>query len=112
MGFLGIGFDPKWSVEQVPVMPKGRYKLMKSYMPTVGSMGLDMMFRSCTVQVNLDYSSEPDMVEKFRIGLALQVRHASIQALHLYITRSFVRGHKLKMWCTCVTACSHCPFCE
>mmetsp|Transcript_739 Transcript_739/g.2249 ORF Transcript_739/g.2249 Transcript_739/m.2249 type:complete len:319 (+) Transcript_739:240-1196(+) len=72
VGFLGVGFDPKWSVEDVPVMPKGRYKLMKAYMPTVGTMGLDMMFRSCTVQVNLDYSSERDMVEKFRIGLALQ----------------------------------------
>jgi glutamate--cysteine ligase len=60
-------------VEDVPVMPKGRYKLMKNYMPTVGTMGLDMMFRSCTVQVNLDYESEEDMVQKFRIGLALQV---------------------------------------
>ena len=73
VGFLGTGFDPKWKVEEVPVMPKGRYKLMKEYMPTVGTMGLDMMFRSCTVQVNLDFGSEADMVEKFRIGLALQV---------------------------------------
>jgi len=72
VGFLGTGFDPKWRVEDVPVMPKGRYKLMKNYMPTVGTMGLDMMFRSCTVQVNLDYESEEDMVQKFRIGLALQ----------------------------------------
>mmetsp|Transcript_15045 Transcript_15045/g.28974 ORF Transcript_15045/g.28974 Transcript_15045/m.28974 type:complete len:300 (-) Transcript_15045:252-1151(-) len=53
-------------------MPKGRYAIMKKYMPTVGSMGLDMMFRTCTVQVNLDFESEQDMVEKFRIGLALQ----------------------------------------
>mmetsp|Transcript_47370 Transcript_47370/g.120903 ORF Transcript_47370/g.120903 Transcript_47370/m.120903 type:complete len:485 (+) Transcript_47370:168-1622(+) len=72
VGFLGTGFDPKWTVPEVPVMPKGRYGLMKNYMPTVGTMGLDMMFRSCTVQVNLDFSSEEDMVQKFRIGLALQ----------------------------------------
>ncbi|KAG2425992.1 hypothetical protein HXX76_013363 [Chlamydomonas incerta] len=71
-GFLGVGFDPKWAINDIPMMPKGRYKLMKSYMPTVGSMGLDMMFRTCTVQVNLDFESEQDMVEKFRIGLALQ----------------------------------------
>lgn len=71
-GFLGVGFDPKWKIDQIPVMPKGRYSLMKAYMPTVGSMGLDMMFRTCTVQVNLDFESEKDMIEKFRIGLALQ----------------------------------------
>eukprot|EP00195_Chlamydomonas_chlamydogama_P012078 CAMPEP_0202896458 /NCGR_PEP_ID=MMETSP1392-20130828/5462_1 /ASSEMBLY_ACC=CAM_ASM_000868 /TAXON_ID=225041 /ORGANISM="Chlamydomonas chlamydogama, Strain SAG 11-48b" /LENGTH=492 /DNA_ID=CAMNT_0049581827 /DNA_START=127 /DNA_END=1605 /DNA_ORIENTATION=- len=72
MGFLGVGFDPKWSVPDIPIMPKDRYNLMKAYMPTVGSMGLDMMFRTCTVQVNLDFESEQDMIEKFRIGLALQ----------------------------------------
>uniref|UniRef100_A0A7S0QPH8 Glutamate--cysteine ligase n=1 Tax=Pyramimonas obovata TaxID=1411642 RepID=A0A7S0QPH8_9CHLO len=72
VGFLGLGFDPKWAVSETPVMPKGRYGIMKAYMPTVGSMGLDMMFRTCTVQVNLDFSSEQDMVEKLRIGLALQ----------------------------------------
>ena len=78
-GFLGVGFDPKWKIDDIPVMPKGRYGLMKAYMPTVGSMGLDMMFRTCTVQVNLDYESERDMVEKFRIGLALQVRASVVQ---------------------------------
>lgn len=72
IGFIGLGFDPKYSIAQIPVMPKGRYGLMKAYMPTVGSMGLDMMFRTCTVQVNLDFESEHDMIEKFRIGLALQ----------------------------------------
>ncbi len=70
--FMGIGFDPKWRREDVPVMPKGRYKLMLDYMPTRGNLGPDMMLRSCTVQVNLDYGSEADMVQKFRIGLALQ----------------------------------------
>lgn len=49
--FLGLGFDPKWAVDQIPMMPKDRYNLMRAYMPTVGSMGLDMMFRTCTVQV-------------------------------------------------------------
>jgi len=71
-GFIGLGFDPKWKLSDVPTMPKGRYHLMKQYMPTVGTKGLDMMFRTCTVQVNLDFESEKDMVEKFRIGLALQ----------------------------------------
>jgi hypothetical protein len=72
IGFMGIGFDPKWRIDEIPVMPKDRYRLMKAYMPTVGKRGLDMMFRTCTIQVNLDYESEADMIEKFRIGLALQ----------------------------------------
>lgn len=72
VGFLGLGFDPKWRREDVPVMPKGRYRLMLDYMPTKGGLGQDMMLRSCTVQVNLDFGSEADMVQKFRIALALQ----------------------------------------
>ncbi len=72
VGFLGLGFNPKWTVEQTPIMPKGRYGIMKAYMPTRGQHGLDMMFRSCTVQVNLDYGSEADMIKKFRTSLALQ----------------------------------------
>ena len=72
LGFLGLGFSPIWSREQVPVMPKGRYKIMRAYMPKVGTLGLDMMFRTCTVQANLDFSSEADMVRKFRASLALQ----------------------------------------
>jgi len=72
LGFLGLGFTPTWTREQVPVMPKGRYKIMRAYMPKVGSMGLDMMFRTCTVQANLDFGSEADMVAKFRTSLALQ----------------------------------------
>src|SRR5690606_13375836 len=58
--------------DEIPVMPKGRYKIMMNYMPKVGSLGLDMMFRTSTVQVNLDFGSEADMVKKFRVGLALQ----------------------------------------
>lgn len=72
VGFLGLGFDPKWKFEDIPRMPKDRYKIMRNYMPKVGTLGLDMMFRSCTIQVNLDFESEQDMIEKFRIGLALQ----------------------------------------
>ena len=71
-GFLGLGFQPKWRREDIPLMPKGRYGIMTAYMPTRGSLGLDMMFRSATVQVNLDFASEADMVKKFRVGLALQ----------------------------------------
>ena len=72
LGFLGLGFDPKWRREDIPWMPKGRYKVMREYMPKVGNLGLDMMLRTCTVQVNLDYADEADMIEKFRISLALQ----------------------------------------
>ncbi|MBA8883525.1 glutamate--cysteine ligase [Dokdonella fugitiva] len=72
LGFLGMGFQPKWRRDEMPWMPKGRYRIMREYMPKVGSLGLDMMTRTCTVQVNLDYSSEADMVKKFRVALALQ----------------------------------------
>lgn len=72
IGFLGLGFHPTLKREDVPVMPKARYDIMRSYMPKKGTMGLDMMLRTCTVQVNLDFASEADMVEKFRIGVALQ----------------------------------------
>jgi glutamate--cysteine ligase len=72
IGFLGLGFSPIWARDDVPVMPKGRYAIMRAYMPKVGSRGLDMMFRTCTVQANLDFSSEADMVKKFRVSLALQ----------------------------------------
>ncbi|MEO1191309.1 MAG: glutamate--cysteine ligase [Pseudomonadota bacterium] len=72
IGMLGMGFRPRWGREDTPWMPKGRYKIMRAYMPTKGSLGLDMMLRSCTIQVNLDFSSEADMVKKFRTSLALQ----------------------------------------
>jgi len=72
IGFMGLGFDPKWTRADVPWMPKGRYRIMREYMPKKGKLGLDMMLRTCTVQVNLDYSSEADMVKKFRASLALQ----------------------------------------
>ncbi len=72
IGFIGLGMTPNMRREDVPIMPKGRYEIMRRYMPKVGSLGLDMMFRTCTVQANLDYSSETDMVKKFRVSLALQ----------------------------------------
>lgn len=72
LGFLGVGFDPQWRREDVPVMPKGRYDIMRAYMPKRGKLGLDMMLRTCTIQANLDFESEADMVAKFRTSLALQ----------------------------------------
>ena len=72
VGFIGLGAAPQWSHEDMPLMPKGRYKLMDAYMQKVGTMGRSMMRRTCTVQVNLDFSSEADMVQKFRVALALQ----------------------------------------
>ena len=72
IGFLGIGFSPKWTLAETPVMPKERYRIMSRYMPTRGCRGLDMMFRTATVQVNLDFGDEADMVAKMRAGLALQ----------------------------------------
>jgi glutamate--cysteine ligase len=72
IGFLGLGMIPTWSRAQIPMMPKGRYRIMTAYMPKVGKLGLDMMYRTCTVQTNIDYSSEADMVKKLRVSLALQ----------------------------------------
>lgn len=70
--FLGLGFSPIWSFDETPSMPKGRYGIMKAYMEKVGRLGRQMMYRSCTVQTNLDFGSEADMVKKLRVSLALQ----------------------------------------
>jgi glutamate--cysteine ligase len=72
IGFLGLGFSPDKTRADLPIMPKGRYAIMLGHMPRVGSLGLDMMLRTCTIQTNLDYASEADMVKKFRVSLALQ----------------------------------------
>ena len=72
VGFIGVGAAPVWAYEDMPQMPKGRYRLMTDYMDRVGTMGKSMMYRTCTVQVNLDFASEADMVQKFRVALALQ----------------------------------------
>lgn len=80
IGFLALGHSPLWTREQTPMMPKRRYEIMKNYMPKVGTRGLDMMFRTCTVQVNLDFASEADMVRKLRVALALQPLAAALFA--------------------------------
>ncbi|CAB4279912.1 unnamed protein product [Prunus armeniaca] len=72
IGLLDIGCQPKWEVKDIPMMPKERYEIIRNYMPKVGSLGLDLMFRTCTAQVNLDFSSEADMIKKLRASLALQ----------------------------------------
>ena len=85
--FMGIGHDPMWSVAETPMMPKGRYKIMRAYMPKKGTRGLDMMFRTCTIQVNLDFEDERDMIRKFRTSLALQPL-----ATALFANSAFVEG--------------------
>jgi glutamate--cysteine ligase len=85
--FLALGHSPTWTRAQTPVMPKQRYGIMAGYMPKVGSRGLDMMFRTCTVQVNLDFSSEADMVRKLRTSVALQPL-----ATALFANSPFVEG--------------------
>ncbi len=87
LGFAPLGFHPLASREQMPWMPKSRYAIMRRYMPTVGSLGLDMMLRTCTVQVNLDFSSEADMVRKMRVSMALQPL-----ATALFANSPFVEG--------------------
>jgi glutamate--cysteine ligase len=87
VGFLGMGFNPKWRREDVHWMPKGRYKIMREHMPRVGSLGIDMMIRTCTVQTNLDFADEADMVRKFRVSLALQPL-----ATALWANSPFVEG--------------------
>ena len=87
VGLVGIGFDPKWRREDISWMPKGRYRIMREYMPKKGKLGLDMMLRTCTVQVNLDFRSESDMVKKFRVGMALQPI-----AVGLFANSPFVEG--------------------
>jgi glutamate--cysteine ligase len=72
IGFLTLGMSPLWTRAETPVMPKARYRIMTNYMPKVGTLGLDMMYRTSTVQVNMDYASEADMVKKLRVSLALQ----------------------------------------
>ncbi|MDR6292716.1 MULTISPECIES: glutamate--cysteine ligase [Inquilinus] len=87
IGMIGLGFQPKWRREDIGWMPKGRYKIMRDYMPKRGSLGIDMMKRTCTVQVNLDFASEADMVKKFRASLALQP-----VATALFANSPFIEG--------------------
>jgi glutamate--cysteine ligase len=87
VGMIGLGFDPVSRRDEVPWMPKGRYAIMRDYMPKKGQLGLDMMLRTCTVQANLDYGSEADMVKKFRVSLALQPVAAA-----LFANSPFIEG--------------------
>src|SRR6267142_329636 len=87
LGMIGLGFDPRSRRDEVSWMPKRRYQIMRDYMPKKGRLGLDMMLRTCTVQANLDYRSEADMVKKFRASLALQP-----VAVALFATSPFVEG--------------------
>src|SRR5690606_24167261 len=100
IGMMGLGFDPKWRREDIGWMPKGRYEIMRAYMPKKGRLGLDMMLRTCTVQVNLDFLDEADMVKKFRTSLALQPL-----AVALFANSPFVEGrpsgylsYRSKVW--------------
>src|SRR5205823_13563130 len=87
LGTLGLGFGTEWRRAEIPFMPKARYRIMRDYMPKKGRLGLDMMLRTCTVQANLDYGSEADMVKKFRVSLALQP-----VAVALFANSPFVEG--------------------
>ena len=88
IGFLGVGFAPTWTLAEMPTMPKRRYAVMTRYMPEVGTRGHDMMYRTCTIQVNLDFASEADMVKKLRVSLALQPL-----ATALFACSPFEEGH-------------------
>jgi len=93
VGFIGLGAAPIWQHEDVGLMPKGRYQLMDAYMGEVGTMGRTMMRRTCTVQVNLDFASEADMVQKFRVALALQPVATALFANSPFFEGK-VNGHK------------------
>ncbi|WP_299610533.1 glutamate--cysteine ligase [uncultured Tateyamaria sp.] len=93
VGFIGLGAAPTWSHEQMPLMPKGRYKLMDAYMGKVGTMGRTMMRRTCTVQVNLDFGSEADMVQKMRVAIALQPVAVALFANSPFFENK-LNGHK------------------
>lgn len=66
-----IGFEPTWPQSELPWMPKGRYAIMRDYMPEKGRHGLDMMRRTCTLQINLDYTSEANMAAMMFVSNAL-----------------------------------------
>ncbi|WP_173934992.1 glutamate--cysteine ligase [Chelativorans sp. Marseille-P2723] len=91
--FLGLGASPKWRLSETPKMPKSRYEIMTAYMPKVGSHGLDMMYRTCTIQVNLDFSSEVDMRRKMQVGMRLQPLATALFANSPF-TEGKVNGYK------------------
>ena len=91
--FIGLGAAPEWTHDQMPLMPKGRYRLMNGYMDKVGTAGTQMMRRTCTVQVNLDFSSEADMVQKMRVAIALQPVATALFANSPFFEGK-INGHK------------------
>jgi len=93
VGFIGLGAAPIWEHSEMHQMPKGRYKLMDAYMDRVGTMGKAMMYRTCTVQVNLDFASEADMVQKMRVAIALQPVATALFANSPFFENK-VNGHK------------------
>ena len=97
--FLALGFSPIWSLDETPMMPKGRYGIMKAYMERVGRLGRQMMFRSCTVQTNLDFGSEADMVKKMRVSLALQPIATALFANSPFAERPHQRLSVLSLAC-------------
>ncbi|PQM34608.1 glutamate--cysteine ligase chloroplastic [Prunus yedoensis var. nudiflora] len=107
IGLLDIGCQPKWEVKDIPMMPKERYEIIRNYMPKVGLLGLDLMFRTCTAQVNLDFSSEADMIKKLRASIALQPyflhRFEKYVEYALDIPMYFVYRNKRHFDCTGMT---------
>jgi len=100
IGFLGVGFHPTARRDDISWVPKTRYAIMRDYMPKRGTLGLDMMLRTCTVQVNLDFASEADMVKKFRVGLALQPVATALFATSPF-TESRLNGfdsYRMNIW--------------
>ena len=99
-GFLSLGFRPDTRLEDVPIMPKGRYGIMMDYMPKVGTHGLEMMFRTCTVQTNLDFGSESDMVKKLRVSLALQPVATALFANSPFMhgKRNGYKSYRSRVW--------------
>ncbi|RXH93893.1 hypothetical protein DVH24_015960 [Malus domestica] len=95
IGLLDIGYQPKWEIKDIPLMPKKRYQVFLNYMPKVGSRGIDSLFRTCSVQVNLDFSSETDMIRKLRASLALQPI-----ATALFANSPFTEGKPSGFLCT------------
>ena len=94
-GFIGLGAAPIWRQDDMPMMPKGRYRLMTDYMGRVGTLGTQMMYRTCTVQVNLDFASEADMVQKMRVALALQPVATALFANSPFLRRQAQRDEVL-----------------
>src|SRR3546814_17244981 len=93
---MGMGFQPKWHRDELPVMPKGRYGIMRSYMPKKGKLGLDMLFRTCTVPVNIDYDNDADMVQKFRVGDRTSVEQGKTVSVRIELDGSSTNKTKKK----------------